>query len=59
VRVRPNDASQLSDAMAGFIAHPVRSPAQAFQGEASRRFSGARAFSELRNLYRQMPQREH
>ena len=58
VRVRPNDANELSDAMAVFISYPAQSAAQAFQAEAARRFSAERAFRELRDLYRQMPQRE-
>ncbi len=44
--------------MAGFIAYPAQSAAQAFQAEAARRFSAERASGELRDLYRQMPQRE-
>ena len=58
VRVQPNDARALGDAMAAFIARPTQSIAQAFQAEAARRFSAERSFGELRDLYRKMPQRD-
>jgi glycosyltransferase involved in cell wall biosynthesis len=51
VRVRPNDAVQLSEAIARFIEQPDRQAAIQFQCEAAERFSGDRSFAELRNLY--------
>ena len=55
VRVRPNDAVALRDAMAAFLSHPERAAAGAFQPEAARRFSSERAFTQLHELYQRMP----
>jgi glycosyltransferase involved in cell wall biosynthesis len=55
VRVRPNDATALHEAMAAFMAHPDRAAAGAFRPEAARRFSSERAFTQLGELYRRMP----
>jgi len=55
VRVRPNDAVALRDAMAAFLSHPQRAAAGAFQPEAARRFSSERAFTQLHDLYQRMP----
>jgi glycosyltransferase involved in cell wall biosynthesis len=55
VRVPPNDATALRDAMAAFMAHPDRTAARAFEAEAARRFSSERAFAQLRELYQRMP----
>jgi glycosyltransferase involved in cell wall biosynthesis len=57
VRVRPNDAADLRDAMAQFMAHPDPAAARAFQPEAARRFSSERAFAQLAELYERMPRR--
>jgi glycosyltransferase involved in cell wall biosynthesis len=51
VRVRPNDAEQLSDAIGRFVERPDTSAALEFRHEASSRFSANRSFADLRDLY--------
>ena len=51
IRVPPNDARQLSQALGAFIAQPRPGAARQFRVEAARRFSAHRAFAKLHDLY--------
>jgi glycosyltransferase involved in cell wall biosynthesis len=54
VQVGTNDAVQLSEALARFLARPDRQAATEFQPQASQRFSGDRSFAALRDLYKRV-----
>jgi glycosyltransferase involved in cell wall biosynthesis len=51
IRVPPNNALQLSQALEAFIAQPPVSAARQFKAEAARRFAAGRAFARLNDLY--------
>jgi glycosyltransferase involved in cell wall biosynthesis len=51
VRVRANDAVQLSEAIASFVERPDTQAAIQFQREAIQRFSADRSFAALHDLY--------